>query len=312
MDYFLNMKNKSYEAQYYDSIDPYLSKIVRSNIITVVVVVPFVAYAYYVHVKDVPMTTETAVRRGVLGSFMYVLLMLLVIFIYKKWDFLRRHKKAARWSLDIFYNFVAGYFAYQFYDYSAPLSSPLTQLIYGWFNCFLISAVFSAISRWYLKISAFLIIILRIGIGVYIDSQSDMLFQKMFQMAALKSLLIYFHEKDRRKYFIEKQRLYEETKVYKEIFDLTSDGVIIYGLKEGMLFRNWSNEKHRWWDSDENTERNFEKIIMKEYKKVSQLPPDMVKHPLIILTYQFSFYRKGDRFKFACSVIQPDEFLRFY
>lgn len=100
----------------------------------------------------------------------------------------------------------------------------------------------------------------------------------MFQMVLLEILITYFNEKDRRKYFIEKQQLYEETKVYKEIFDLTSDGVIIYGLQEGTLYRNWSNEKHRWWDIDESIEQNFEKISLKGYKKISQLSADMVTH----------------------------------
>lgn len=277
MDCLLTFKNKKYEAYYYESIEPYLMKIIRACIISVIVVVPFLPHTYYLLFKYGTTSLQSSIRRTVLGSFVYVLLTLIVIVIYKNWNFLRRHGKATRWGFDIFFNFVAGFFAFQFYDFNVENADPLNQFIYGWWECFLIIAVFSPISRWYLKLSAFLIVIFRIGISVYISTRSELLLTKMFQMAALETLLIYFHEKDRRKFFIEKQHLYEETKVYKEIFDLTSDGVIIYGLKEGTLYRNWSNEKHRWWNIDEGIEQNFEKIILKGCKKVSQFPSDIVK-----------------------------------
>ena len=277
MDHFLNFKNKSYEAQYYESIEPYLSKIVRSSFVTVVAVLPFLPYTYYYQYQGGVSSVVVYTTRFVIGGIIYVLLGLLGVLIRKNWDLLRRHRHATRWSFDILFILIAGYFAYHFFNFTIISDSAGYHFIYGWYQCFLCVAVFSPISRWYLKLSAYLVVILRIGIGVYLVTPSPLLLMKMFQMAFLEALLAYFSEKDRRKYFIEKQQLYEETKVYKEIFDLTSDGVIIYGLQEGMLFRNWSNEKHRWWNIDDNIEQNFEKIFLKEYKKVSQLPTAMVK-----------------------------------
>lgn len=278
MDYFLNFKNKSYEAQYYEPIEPYLSKIVRSDIVIVLVMVPVLPYTYYWQFHSGTSTVEENIVRTVTGSVIFVFMGLVGLFIHKNWDHLRRHPKASRWSFDILLVLIAGYFAYQFFYFTQDHDSSMFQYIYGWLQGFLCVVTFSPISRWYLKLFAYLIVILRVGIGCYLLSYSHLLLIKMFQMVLLEILITYFNEKDRRKYFIEKQQLYEETKVYKEIFDLTSDGVIIYGLQEGTLYRNWSNEKHRWWDIDESIEQNFEKISLKGYKKISQLSADMVTH----------------------------------
>ena len=284
MDYFLNFKNKSYDAQYHESIDPYLSKIIRSNLVTMVVVVPFLPYTHYWQFKMSGGTQFASnIVRTVLMTSVYLFLGIVAIFIHKNRAFLQRHRKAARWVFDILFNMIAGYYAYQFFRFARSGHSAEVQHMYGWWQAFLCVTTFSPISRWYLKLSAYLIVILTIGTGVYLDTNSGQCLIKMFQMAFLEVLLTYFSEKDRRKYFIEKQHLYEETKVYKEIFDMTSDGVIIYGLEEGMLYRNWANEKHRWWNADDSIEQNFEKILLKGYTKVTQLPAVMVKSPFRIL-----------------------------
>lgn len=278
MDFFLNFKNKSYEALYYESIDTYLSKIVKSCFTIMIVVAPFIPYQIYLLYHFKVASDSVTLRRSVLGSAIFLYFGVVALFIRMKGPMLKRNRVATRWGFDIMFNLMAIYIAYQFYDFNIDNPVLLSQYMFGWWECLLVVTVFSPISRWYLKLSAYLIVILRVGIGVYLATHAPGLLLKMFQMVFLEVFLIYFSEKDRRRYFIEKRHLYEETKVYKEIFDLTSDGVIIYGLQEGMLFRNWSNEKHRWWKSDSSVDQNFEKIILKGFKKVSQLPADMVLH----------------------------------
>ena len=274
MDIFLNFKNKSYEAQFYESIDPYLSKVVKACLISVIVVLPFFPYTQYEVFRNATSDVPRFVR-AVVSPSIYALLALSVVFIYKKREFLRRHQKATRMGFDIFFTLVAGWYAYSFFDLNNNDANNRVNYITGWWHCLLAVVLFSPISRWYLKLAAFLSVILRIGIGSYLESQSTVGLLQMVRMIMLEVLLTYYHEKDRRKYFIEKQALYEETKVFKDIFDLTSDGVILYGLKEGMIFRNWSNDKYRWWQGDE-CRPNFERILLKGYKKMAQLPSNMV------------------------------------
>ena len=93
----------------------------------------------------------------------------------------------------------------------------------------------------------------------------------------MQVLKTYLNERDRRRFFLEKQALFEETKVHKEIFELASDGVVIWGLQDGLLYHNWSKEKYRWRDSEKTPQQNFEKIIVKNYKKIAELPSSIVK-----------------------------------
>ena len=275
MDIFLNFKNKNYEAQFFDSVDPYLSKIVKSSLIFLVVIVPFYAYTQYLLFQNPTVDLATNIRRCILGFSIYIILGFAVLFIYKKKALLRKHQKATRWSFDVFLLLISGYYAYQYYDFNKDGVDPLTQYMLGWWQCLLAVTLFSPISRWYLKLASFVAIIVRIGVGTYITTESELALIKMFQMVILEVLLTYYHEKDRRRYFIEKQALHEETKVYKEIFDLTSDGVIIYSLKDGMIFRNWANDKYRWWQG-EDCRQNFERIVLKGYKQLAPLPANMV------------------------------------
>lgn len=274
MDYLLNFKNRKYEAHYYAQIDPYLTKIVRSSLIASISVLAFLPYTCYVQFQNAEAPVMDTIRRTIFGVFIFVILGLVSLFIQCKKAFLRRHGKATRWGFDIFFNLVAGFVAFQFYDFYKDTTSPLSMFILGWWECLLVVTFFGPISRWYLKLSAYLIVILRVGISIYLATGSAFMLIKLFQMIILEVFLCYFHEKDRRRYFLEKQSLYEETKVYKEIFDLTSDGIIIYGLQEEVLFRNWSNEKHRWWKIDDSVEQNFQKILLKGFKKV--LPIELV------------------------------------
>lgn len=283
MDIFLNFRNKSYEAHYWQSIDPYLSKIVKTSLILVFNVVPFLPYTNYLLWISGTTPLGTYIQRIILAILLYVLLSLAVIFIYKKRQLLRRHQKATRWGFDIFFNLAAGYYAYQFFDFNKEGANPLTQYLFGWYNCLLAVTILGPISRWYLKFSGYLIFLLRIGIGVYLDDRSTVTLIKVFQMIFLVVLVTYFHERDRRKYFLEKHLLHEETKVYKEIFDLTSDGVVIFGLKDGMMFRNWEDEKYAWWRNTEDCKRNFEKISLRGYKQMAQFPSNKVKDIYILI-----------------------------
>ena len=274
MDIFLNFKNKSYEAQFFDSIDPYLSKVVKAILISTVVVIPILPYTQYLIFQS-SSPDATRIVRTVVVPVIYLVLVFAVVFIYKKKELLRRHQKATRMGFDILFTLVAGWYAYNFYEVNQNDANQKANYVTGWWHCLLSVTLFSPISRWYLKLAAFLAIILRIGISAYLAGSSALGLIQMVRMVILELLLTYYHEKDRRRYFIEKQALYEETKVFKDIFDLTSDGVIIYGLKEGMIFRNWSSDKYRWWHGDE-CRPNFERILLKGYKKMAQLPSAMV------------------------------------
>lgn len=276
MDYFLNFKNKKYESLYYDSIDPYLAKIIKSNLVILIVVVPFLPYTQSLRFRNPNISTSQSIQRTLTTCILYCLLALLVLFIIKTRSSLKKHHKITRWSFDLFFNLIAGYYAFQFWENNKDGDDAIFQYFVGWWQSTIAFALLSPLSRWYLKLGAYLTFILRIGVGAYLSTHSTVILIRMIQILLLKVLLTYLNERDDRKFFLEKQFLYEETKVYKDIFDLTSDGVIIYGLKEGLLFRNGSHQNYRWWQEDQSLEQNFAQVQLKSYKKTNHMPSNVV------------------------------------
>lgn len=276
MDCFLNFRNKKHEAKYHENIDPYLSNVLTSTLVVVAAGLPFTPYTQYLRFKESTAPMPVIIRRALLGLSLYIVLLAVALIVYKMPQRLKKHQRAIRWVFDIFFNLMAGYLAYMYWDSGTFEKNPVLRYYWGWWNSLMAVALLTPISRWYLKLSAYLILILRIGISSYITEQKPSVLINMFQMIILEMLLNYYNERGNRKQFIEKHALYEETKVFREIFDETADGVIIYGLDEGMLFRNWNNEKYRWWQQQFSIQENFESIVLKGFKKATQLPYNIV------------------------------------
>lgn len=277
MDLLLNFKNKAYETEYHASIDSYLRKIIKSNLAVGIVVLPFTPYiAYLAFRNSEDGWSAVLIRRTVTNASLYAILILVAMFIYKAWSKLIKHKTITRWIFDIFFIAVAGYYAYQFWDVNKGTSDSTTNYLMGWYQCLLTVALFGPISRWYLKLTAYLVIILRFGIQIHLQNQSEFVLVRLIQMILLEALLTYSNERDARKYFLEKQSLYEESKVFKEIFDMTSDGVIIYGLQDGMSFQNGYSQKCVWWQSERNLQQNLQKIKLKGFKRTEHFASQIV------------------------------------
>ena len=276
MDIFLNFKNKNHDAQYHEFIDPYLSKVWKTLFIFWVAIIPFYPYSEYVIMKDTTEKAAEAVRASITIT-IYFLMITIPFVIYFKKPALRRHQTITRWVLDLFFSLTGGYWAYYYWAYISPKAEPIFNYLLGWLQAFIIVTLLSPISRWYLKAAAYLAIILRIGIGsVLLVGSSPFLSIRIVQMLLIQITVTYLSERDRRKYFMEKQSLYEETKVYKEIFDLASDGVVIYGLKEGLLFHNWNNGKYRWRQAGQGLKQDFEQIQIKGFNKTADIPANIV------------------------------------
>ena len=275
MDFFLNFKNKKHDAQYHEDIDPYLSKVWKTLLVFWIAILPFYPYSEIVIMQT---TTERGPEfiRAMFVSAIYGTMLVIPFIIYFKRPTLRRHQTITRWVLDLFFSLSGGYFAYFFWAYISPKTEPIFNYLLGWLQAFIMVALLSPISRWYLKAAAYLAIILRIGIGACLLVGSPYLIIKVIQMVLIQIPVTYLSERDRRSYFIEKQSLYEETKVYKEIFDLASDGVVIYGLKEGLLFHNWASGKYRWRQAEQSLQQNFEQIQIKGFNKTADIPANIV------------------------------------
>lgn len=277
MDIFLNFKNKEYGRKYTQDIDAYLSLVCRSNIIVALVVLPFFPLTQIKSFQGNTFPTSVNIERTVITVSIYTILLFVAFIIWRFRPWFRKHQELTRWIFDIFYNFVAGCLAYQYWETGLYSTDGFIRYFAGWWNTLTTVALFNSISKWYLKLSAYMIIILRIGISSYLNTGGINIIIVIVQVCILQILTTYLNERDQRGTFMKMQKLYDETKAFKDIFDETTDGVIIYGMKEGLIFRNWSNEKYQWWQNDQSLEEIFQKIALKGFKKASQIPTNIVR-----------------------------------
>lgn len=276
MNIFLSFKNKNYEATYHENIDCYLTNVIQANILVVIIAVPFLPFHQYLNFQNDKIPFSLKIQKLVINTSIYMVLALVALVVWKARAQFKRHTRATRWIFDIFYNIIAGYLAYQFWTSGVSVTDPLARYLSGWNNCLMLAVLLSSISRWYMKLSAYLIVVLRIGISTYMITLKPGALVTSIQMVVLLVLVTYTTERDRKKHFIEKQKLDEETKVFREIFDETTEGVIIYGIREGMMFSNWSAQNYPWWNNQLSMEENLGKIILKGFKKRRYLPVKMV------------------------------------
>lgn len=287
MDIFLGFKNKDYKLKYHQEIDPFLDKVITSNLVVTIAGLPFDAAVQYFRFRD--LATPILVRRILLSTFTFVFLLAMVFVVKRLRARLRRYVITTTWLIDIFYVILAAYLSYTQWDFMRYEEQPEANYYWGWWSSLVAVALMNPISRWYLKITAFLIFILQMGIASYLSTRDEAILVNIFQMVLLQALLVYLTEKDNRRYFIEKQSLYDETKVFRKIFDETADGVIVYGIKEGVLYKNWSNQKHHWWMSEFNVEENLKNIALEGFKKASHHLAKLVI-TIIIFIRHFPFF----------------------
>lgn len=269
MDLFLNFKNKNYEAKYFEDIDPYLTKVSKTCLIISIVIIPFYPYSLVVVFQNLKGSLTAQIVSSVGASLIFFLMFVGYFAVWKFRPVMKRHQNATRWALDLFFFAVGAFYVYYYWEFSSSNVEPLNSYYTGWFHALKLVTLLSPISRWYFKMIAILAVILRLGISTYLVVYNPFVMMKLSQLVLLEILSTYLSERDRRRYFIEKQALYDETKVYKEIFDSASDGVVIYGLTEGLLYTNWSSEKHRWRNSEQSIQESLERILIKGYKKMS-------------------------------------------
>ena len=306
MDIFLNFKNKKHEAQYHEDVDPYLSKVWKTLLVFWVAIIPFYPYSEYVIMIDTSEKGAEAVRASITST-VYGLMVVIPFIIYFKKPALRRHQKITRWTLDLFFSLTGGYWAYYYWAYISPKTEPIFNYLLGWCQAFIIVTLLGPVSRWYLKAATYTAIVLRIGIGgILLIGSSPFIVIRVVQMVVIQVMVAYLSERDKRKYFMEKQLLSEETKVYKEIFDLASDGVVIYGLKEGLLFHNWAIGKYRWRQAEQSLQQNFERIQIKGFNKTVEIPSNIVNSNIDLLIY---FRKIGARFGHCRQSFGPSELM---
>ena len=264
MNIFLSIKNKKHR----DKIAAYMTPSLHNHVILGIAILPM---ALYMNVKNWQ-RANGAIEKILIGVFWWTFLLLLFLggflatYLYKRF---KKHENRVKLCLDIFYTASSGFLAWQMITRAPRYTNSELGFKSGWLASVICVAVFEVISRLYLKLIANLILICCLFIKIYFDTHDLPVVFNIVQTGLFYCLSIYFTHRDTIKRFLEKQKIHEETEIFKEVLDQTTEGILIYGLKEGEMYRNWKSKKKNWWNEQLSVTENFKAIIVEQKKTLS-------------------------------------------
>lgn len=277
MNVCLGIKNKKHEKIYNDHlIDSHTNPSIHRHVILGISVLPLTTYNQYLSILDRGRTADQIVT-SVVWIFLLFLLLVVGLVVMRLNKRLQKRRREVRFCLDIFYTLISGYLAWVLVKRAQAPDHLEVKFGIGWYTCFITVAIIESISRWYLKVLSYLAIICTLYIKVYVDTRQMSMILAWLQLLIYLTLSTYFSHRDAVKRFIEKQKMYEETQTFRDIFDQTTDGILIYGLKEGEISRNWKNKKqYHWWNEQLSVEENLKAIKVEQKKMlVDNLEPEL-------------------------------------
>lgn len=258
MDRFLNFKDKSYSAKYQGDLEFYTARQLYIQTILTLIVGSFTPYYQYkrYHAEG----NYAVIRKSLTIIFFYCGFLLIAIIVRKYRTKLIKHQNKLILFFDLLYLASSVFYMFIIWENNVREANSAIRYLNGWLACLIIIHMFANITRWYIKLAAYFVIILRTGIGTYLLTCSNLPILLTAQLVMLLSLMAYCTEKVQREQFIEKQLLFDESQSFRDILQQTTDGIIIIGIEEGLLFQNWTSERHRWWDSRLTFDENMMKI----------------------------------------------------
>ena len=258
MNFLLKFKSPKHETNFHENLEPYTSRMVVTHSVLVIAIVPLsplVQYYTFRANSDLGMV----IRRVALTWIVNIALLILSILLQKYRERLHKRHHIVRWSLDILYCLVAGFETYYYLEGSV-LTSKTQNYFWGWWHALTAIIKINMISRWYLKLVAYLVLVLPFGIQTYIDVGNRALIVVTAQAVVFLALYTYFQERSDKMRFLEKQTLVEETEALREIMEQTTEAIVICGIDEGVLYKN--SKKFEWWNESLPVEANLSKVLV--------------------------------------------------
>ena len=275
------MKNTKKTLGYNENIDDYTAKMFHTHTFLGLAAIPFTPFTQYEFIKDSNFT-NLSIAVGVLWCVFFWVLLIIGLVVRRLSKRLEKHPKTARWCLDLINTSIAGYLAWSSWHKSIGATNPKVGFISGWWNSLVALAVLNTISRWYLKILAYGTVVFCMFFKTFADTERLRVLFTLFEVMIYFMLSNFLSYRDSKKKFLEKQKLYEETQIFKEILDLTTDGILIYGLREGLMYRNWEKKKYKWWNEDQPINGNLKKIKIDVKNSNGNLTTEPIVITLII------------------------------
>lgn len=265
MNIFLSIKNKKHENKYYESMDYYTAQSLYTQALlgaSALIFIPIVQYDIMKASKFNP----SAIAYGVFKCVFFLVLVITGLSARLFWKRLQKYHRAARWGLDLLNMSFAAFLCW---TYSKDRLA--NTLVSGWWNGLIAMTVFLSVSRWYLKIIAYSTVVTVAFTFQYLENRTAKIPLTMACIILYFALSTYFLHRYEISRFLEKQKLFEESETFKQMLDLTTDGIIITSLQEEMMYKNWDDQRYVWWNEKESSEQNMRDIKVDHKKSVFNL-----------------------------------------
>lgn len=266
MNVFLKFNNKKHESDYYSNLDTYTSHMMITHTVLAVAALPIVPVNLILlkvqHPESFPLLYPNAVQWGIF----YAVLLILGLLARKYRNQLEKHKKVARWVLDLFYTGLCCYLVVFLWHTMQGGGDPAVEYLAGFWHCLVCVTTLNIISRWWLKIAAFLVVILRLTVGSYLKDNQTVFLTVTIEIIIFLFFSTYLQERAEKRRFIEKYKLQMETLALKEILDQTTEKIIICDLEERVQFRKSTHGKQNWWNENHGLIENLKQLRVEQQK----------------------------------------------
>ena len=271
MNPLLVFKNKNHETKYLSDLDSYTSRILYAHSILAavsVVITPIKEHFWFNDEHNKQQRIKNVLIE-VLGFF-FLLAVAIVMRVTRRR--LERFKRATIKILDFFYTAFSLYVIYTFVDFLRYDKRFFSDYSLAWWHFFTCCLVFEPIQRWYLKLLAFLAVMIRLMLmtrpGVSFDDLRNLgdlklIMCSLVQVAVGVCLVIYMVERHKRGNHLAKELLQEENSSLKQIIELCSDGVLICDMKGDIEYTSRVLQNSRWWKAKSNLFANLTMIQVK-------------------------------------------------
>lgn len=268
MNVLLQIKNKKHEAKFNENIGAYTNQTLHNHVILGIAALPFIPYNQIMLMKESGYAAKE-ITTGVIWISFFLVLLVIGLSVRKLPKRFQNHHSKIRLCLEILYTLISGYLAWNSYERAHMGNSIEMRFISGWWNCFITMVIFEIITTWGLKIMCYFVVILVVFVTIHLETGNQRALYLMLPMLIYLTASTYFNHREGIRRFIEKLKIQEETQAFKAILDQTTDGILIYGLKEGPMYRNWEKKRYTWWDEEISVEDNLKDIRIEQKKMLN-------------------------------------------
>ena len=247
-------------------LDAYTSRVLRSQFLIALVILPFLPVKQFWNIQNYS-NLQDGLRNSVLLVIFYLIVLLISLIVRRFRIQFERFGGECILVLDLMHTSLSILLSFIIIDDNNTHNDPRERYLEGCWTAVICIAFFGTISKWFLRVTAYLVLVLRIGLAVFISQKNYSELITMLQLILFLSLKTYFDERGERSLVNEKQALMEDVQILKGLQNKIKTGIAACDLKGKVVMNNMSQQLHRWWINIRNSEENLSQIKITRRKE---------------------------------------------